>query len=67
MLEKVCGSDYTYFFQKGYIWVWTSSEYSFLYAVSFGSGVDDSKGSRSVRFGPDSKTGQIPVRPFLAF
>ena len=69
MLEKVkvVGSDYTYFFQKGYIWTWTSSEYSSYLAVRIGSGVDDSKGSGSVRFGNNGKTNQRPVRPFLAF
>ena len=68
MLEKVGGSNYTYFFQKGYIWTWTSSEYSSLSAVGVGSGVGDSKGSGSVRFyGDRYKTNQLPVRPFLAF
>ena len=67
MLEKVDGSNYTYFFQKGYFWTWTSSEYSSYYAVGVYSGVADSKGSGSVRFDSGYKTGQIPVRPFLAF
>ena len=68
MLEKVGGSNYTYFFQKGYIWTWTSSEYSYSYAVYVESGVDDSKGSGSVRFNSNGrKTYQRPVRPFLAF
>ena len=67
MLEKVGGSDYTYFFQNGYIWLWTSSEFSSYYAVGIVSGVDDSKGSGSVRFNGHSKTFQHPVRPFLAF
>ena len=68
MLEKVGGSNYTYFFQKGYIWVWTSSEFSSTYAVAIDSGVDDSKGSGSVRFyHSTNKTNQRPVRPFLAF
>ena len=67
MLEKVGGSNYTYFFQKGYIWTWTSSEYSSNNAVAINSGVDDSKGSGSVRFDASSKTSQGPVRPFLAF
>lgn len=67
MLEKVGGSDYTYFFQQGYIWVWTSSESSSNNAVDVGSGVDDSKGSGSVCFGTNRKTYQEPVRPFLAF
>ena len=66
MLEKVGGSNYTYFFQKGYIWTWTSSEYSSCYAVHINSGVDDSKGSGSVRFNNNNKTNQNPVRPFLA-
>lgn len=69
MLEKVGGSDYTYFFQKGSIWLWTSSEYSSYDAVYVDSGVDDSKGSGSVRFyySTFGKTLQDPVRPFLAF
>ena len=67
MLEKVDGSNYTYFFQKNFIWVWTSSEFSSTYAVGIDSGVDDSKGSGSVRFGYYTKTSQNPVRPFLAF
>ena len=67
MLEKVGGSNYTYFFQKGYIWTWTSSEYSSNYAVHINSGVDDSKGSGSVRFLYIPKMIQKPVRPFLAF
>lgn len=69
MLEKVkvVGSNYTYFFQKGYIWTWTSSESSSYYVVSIGSCVDDSKGSGSVYFGFNDKTSQLPVRPFLAF
>lgn len=68
MLEKVGGSDYTYFFQRGFIWVWTSSEYSYDIVVDIGSSVDVSKGSGSVRFlGYDHKPTEEPVRPFLAF
>ena len=67
MLEKVGGSNYTYFFQKGYIWTWTSSESSSDGAVYVASGVDASKGSGSVRFYGIIKSGQNPVRPFLAF
>ena len=67
MLEKVGGSNYTYFFQKGYIWTWTSSEYSSYDAVGINSGVDASKGSGSVRFNYNGKTSPGPVRPFLAF
>ncbi len=67
MLEKVGGSNYTYFFQKGYIWTWTSSEYSSNGAVYITSGVVDSKGSGSVRFNNNFKPYQRPVRPFLAF
>lgn len=67
MLEKVGGSDYTYFFQQGYIWVWTSSEYSSNTAVRIVSGVDVSKGSGSVSFYYLYKADQSPVRPFLAF
>ena len=68
MLKNVDDSNYTYFFQKDYTWVWTSSEYSFSYALGIGSGVDDSKGSGSVCFGVTSyKKITKPVRPFLAF
>lgn len=67
MLEKVGGSDYTYFFQKGFIWVWTSSEYSSNYAVLVTSRVDASKGSGSVCFQNVKKRGFDFVRPFLAF
>lgn len=67
MLEKVGGSDYTYFFQKGFIWEWTSSEYSFGFAVLIYSGGDDSKGSGSVRFNRYYMTHEDSVRPFLAF
>lgn len=67
MLEKVGGSDYTYFFQKGFIWEWTSSEYSFGFAVLIYSGDDDSKGSGSVRFNRYYMTHEDSVRPFLAF
>ena len=67
MLEKVGGSNYTYFFQKGYIWTWTSSEYSSNNAVNVNSGVDASTGSGSVRFGTSRRTRQYPVLPFLAF
>ena len=67
MLEKVGGSNYTYFFQKNFIWGWTSSEYSSPGAVVLGSGVDDSKGSGSVRFYVCGEAYQRPVRPFLAF
>lgn len=68
MLEKVGGSDYTYFFQKNYIMTWTSSEYSSYHAVTIRSGIDYYTGSGSVRFYPDAgKTPQRPVRPFLAF
>ena len=73
MLKKVGDSNdsnYTVFFPQGrYVWVWTSSEFSSTYAVLIDSGVDDSKGSGSVRFANNDsyKTAQRPVRPFLAF
>ena len=67
MLEKVGGSNYTYFFQKGYIWAWTSSEYYSNYAVYILSGGDNSKGSGAFRVSYCDKPNQIPVRPFLAF
>ena len=66
-LKKVGGSNYTEFFQGTNTWAWTSSEYSSTGAVRIDSGVDDGKGSGSVRFGSYGKTGQVPVRPFLAF
>ena len=71
MLKKVGDSNdsnYTVFFrQGGYTWTWTSSEYSSNNAVHINSGVDDSKGSGSVRFYAYGKTNTRPVRPFLAF
>ncbi len=66
MLEKVGGSDYTYFFQKDF-WVWTSSEYSHADAVFINSRVDASKGSGPFSFSHPYKTGYYSVRPFLAF
>lgn len=67
MLEKVGGSDYTYFFLKGTIWVWTSSEYSSNRAVYIISGVAASKESGSACFYYTHKTNKMSVRPFLAF
>lgn len=66
-LEKVGDSNYTEFFGAVNTWAWTSSEFSSSDAVFIDSGVDDSKGSGSVRFGIPNKPGQKPVRPFLAF
>ena len=66
-LKKVGNNNYTEFFGATNTWAWTSSEFSATYAVLVDSGVDDSKGSGSVRFGSHSKTYQRPVRPFLAF
>lgn len=66
-LKKVGDSNYTEFFGDINTWAWTSSEYSSTYAVGVDSGVDDGKGSGSVRFFLNGKTTQIPVRPFLAF
>lgn len=66
-LKKVGNNNYTEFFGATNTWAWTSSEFSSTYAVSVDSGVDDSKGSGSVRFGYSLKAGQKPVRPFLAF
>ena len=68
-LKKVGDSNYTEFFGSVNTWAWTSSEFSSTAAVIVDSGVDDSKGSGSVRFGGGSggKTYQGPVRPFLAF
>ncbi len=70
MLEKVGGSNYTYFFQGGDVWVWTSSEYSVKYPVAIHSGFADySETSGSVRFdgGWGGKPYEKPVRSFLAF
>ena len=68
-LKTVGDSNYTEFFGSVNTWAWTSSEFSSTDAVFIDSGVDDSKGSGSVRFGTgySGKTGQRPVRPFLAF
>lgn len=68
-LKKVGDSNYTEFFGDINTWAWTSSEFSSTDAVGIDSGVDDSEGSGSVRFRYDfyGKTGQDPVRPFLAF
>ena len=68
-LKKVGNNNYTEFFGATNTWAWTSSEFSATGAVYVDSGVDDSKGSGSVRFniGNGTKTSQRPVRPFLAF
>lgn len=68
-LSKVGPNQYTEFFQGTNTWAWTSSEFSSPDAVGFASGVDDGKGSGSVRFRYNHglKTGHRPVRPFLAF
>lgn len=66
-LKKVGDNKYTEFFGATNTWAWTSSEFSATDAVFVDSGVDDSKGSGSVRFSINSKTSQRPVRPFLAF
>ena len=66
-LKKVGNNNYTEFFGATNTWAWTSSEFSATYAVIVDSGVNNSKGSGSVRFGYGNKTYQDPVRPFLAF
>lgn len=66
-LKKVGNNNYTEFFGATNTWAWTSSEFSATYAVFVDSGVNNSKGSGSVRFDSDGKTNQRPVRPFLAF
>ena len=67
-LKKVGDSNHTEFFGSTVTWAWTSSEFSSTGAVDIDSGVDDSKGSGSVRFyGNGRKTDHAPVRPFLAF
>lgn len=65
-LSKVGPDQYTEFFQGTNTFAWTSSEYSSTYAVNIDSGIDDGKGSGSVRFDNNNKTAR-PVRPFLAF
>ena len=66
-LKTVGDSNYTEFFGSVNTWAWTSSEFSSTDAVVLDSGVNDSKGSGSVRFITSLKTRQAPVRPFLAF
>ena len=68
-LKIVGNNNYTEFFGATNTWAWTSSEFSATIAVFVDSGVDDSKGSGSVRFydSTGGKTNQFPVRPFLAF
>lgn len=69
-LSKVGPDQYTEFFQGTNTWAWTSSESSSTSAVLIDSGVDDAKGSGSVRFiygSSDGKPNAAPVRPFLAF
>lgn len=68
-LSKVGPDQYTEFFQGTNTWAWTSSEFSSTGAVDVDSGVDDDRGSGSVRFYNNSliKANQLLVRPFLAF
>ena len=66
-LSKVGANQYTEFFQGTKTWAWTSSEFSFSYAVFLYSGANDWQGAGSVRFSYNSKKYLIPVRPFLAF
>ena len=68
-LMTVGDSNYTEFFGDINTWAWTSSEFSSTGAVDVDSGVNESKGSGSVRFyyGLNCKPYQLPVRPFLAF
>ena len=67
-LKKVGDSNYTEFFGDMNTWAWTSSEFSYWYAVHIDSGVGDIKVSGSVRFSfYANKRTPIPVRPFLAF
>ena len=69
-LMKVGDLNYTEFFGVVNTWAWTSSEFSSTRAVAVDSGVDDEQGSGAVRFSYGHygcKTGQAPVRPFLAF
>ena len=67
-LNIVGDSNYTEFFGDINTWAWTSSEFSSTGAVDVDSGVDDRKGSGSVRLnGTAYKMSSHPVRPFLAF
>ena len=67
-LKKVGDFNHTEFFGDINTFAWTSSEFSSTHAVELDSGVDDGKGSGSVRFYRGAgKTIQRPVRPFLAF
>lgn len=69
-LKKVGNNSYTEFFGATNTCAWSSSEFSDASAVCVDSGVDDSKGSGSVRFTSDFhyyKKSKKPVRPFLAF
>ena len=67
-LKKVGDSNHTEFFGDINTWAYTSSEFSSQHAVLMDSGVNESKGSGSVRFYyGGTKTFQFPVRPFLAF
>ena len=66
-LKTVGDFNYTEFFGDINTWAWTSSESSSAGAVLIDSGVDDSKGSGSVRFSSFNKTDQRSVRQFLAF
>ena len=67
-LKKVGNNNYTEFFGATNTWAWTSSEFSPTHAVLVDSGVDDVKGSGSVRFlYYADETVTMPVRPFLAF
>lgn len=69
-LKKVGNNSYTEFFGATNTCAWSSSEFSDASAVCVDSGVDDSKGSGSVRFTSDFhyyKKSTKPVRPFLAF
>ena len=67
-LKKVGDSNHTEFFGDINTWAYTSSEFSSAHAVLMDSGINESKGSGSVRFYyGGTKTFQFPVRPFLAF
>ena len=67
-LSKVGLDQYTEFFQGTNTWELTSSEFSPTSAVLIDSGVDERRGSGSVRFASTiAKKRRISVRPFLAF
>ena len=70
-LKKVGDTKYTEFFGSINTWAWTSSEYTSSCTLDVDSGLDNARGSGSVRFAGyyyyGNKMQQKTVRPFLAF